>query len=632
MPAPASNIEPIRNCTPGYHPTVIVLAAAATGIIADRYRPMPVVAWITIAIIAGASWFDLWRKGRFVSSSLVLLIATAATAAAWHHCCWNLFGEDDITFFTRTARQPVCIEAVALQSPRILPPKSSRPLEFVRSGDEVRFEVELRAIRDGAQWRPASGRAMLTVAGLLPNIQAGDRLQAFAHLSQIDRAMNPGELDRANIARGNRLCALLQTNYAESVSRLSGGFFLSPRRLLDGLRKRGHEVFQRYLRPEQAAVASTVLLGLREQVDPDEAAAFQETGTMHLLVIAGLHLGILAGAASVVLRRLLPRRLGLLAVAAFTVGYMFLVDAEPPVVRATILIVGSCLATYCGRRRTGFNVLATAALIVLAMNPVDLFRVGAQLSFLCVAALMWLGPTWIFQSPKLGSPELLEQSQQWSQNGRLWLAGLLPKSRATNWLMRPRHAPAIEKLLAEERPWPIRILWFFGRGLRHVTLVSGMMWLCTMPLVTAQFHIFNPVSVLLNTLVWIPMALALVSGLALLLCGMLPGPLALLCAPLCATACNSAINIVEWLVQEGQRMPLGHAWVPGPTTWWLIGFYLALGLVAAFPLLCPTVRWRLAMLGVWTALGVAVPWWTTDRQGLRCTFLSVGHGEAIVMA
>ena len=80
-----------------------------------------------------------------------------------------------------------------------------------------------------------------------------------------------------------------------------------------------------------------------------------------------------------------------------------------------------------------------------------------------------------------------------------------------------------------------------------------------------------------------------------------------------------------------EHVPYGHSWVPGPAEWWLIGLYAGLAVFAAFPRLRPPLRWRLALLGAWTAAGVIIPWWTTDRHGLRCTFLSVGHGEAIVL-
>ncbi len=109
-----------------------------------------------------------------------------------------------------------------------------------------------------------------------------------------------------------------------------------------------------------------------------------------------------------------------------------------------------------------------------------------------------------------------------------------------------------------------------------------------MPLVMARFHNFNLVAVILNTVVWLPMALSLASGLALLLCSLVPGPL----AAVCAVACNRCLGIVEWFVQFGARVPYGHAWVPGPAEWWLIGFYAALGIFAAFPRMRPPLRWR----------------------------------------
>ena len=96
-----------------------------------------------------------------------------------------------------------------------------------------------------------------------------------------------------------------------------------------------------------------------------------------------------------------------------------------------------------------------------------------------------------------------------------------------------RQPAAIERLLEQERPWLVRMLWLIGRGVRRLTLVSGAIWLLTLPLVMARFHIFNPIAVIINTAVWLPMAGALISGLALLLCSMIPGPLAAVCAAVC---------------------------------------------------------------------------------------------------
>ena len=630
MAAVDAKSETKREPIPGYHPLIIVVVAVAAGVVVDRYRPLPVAVWWTITATCLGGWFMLWHKQRNMAASVVLLVAGLAVAASWHHCRWNLFDGDDLGLFAGSRKEPVCIEAVALQTPRVIPPPEFNPLRSPREGDEIRFEVELRAIRDGDQWRTASGRAAMVVEGLVPDLAAGDRFRVFAHLLPPEHAMNPGEADRAARDRGRRITGRLRVNHPEAISMVSTGFAYGPARLLESLRLRGLRVFADYLRPQQASLAAAVLLGLREQLDPEETGAFQLTGTIHLLVIAGLHLGILAGFASVILRRLLPWRWGLPAVAGFTIFYMLLVDAEPPVVRATVLIVATCGAIYFGRRRVGFNVLALAGLIVLTMNPVDLFNIGPQLSFLCVAGLMAMASSWFGTMP---SPDILNTTQPPTKLpsaieklsvGRtlVRLARWLPR-----WMFSEPQPAAIEKLLEQERPWPLRLLRFVGRGVRHLTLVSGTIWLLTMPLVMARFNIFNPIAVVINSAVWLPMAGALVSGLALLLCSMIPGPL----AAVCALFCNWQLATVEWLVRFGQHIPYGHSWVPGPADWWLIGFYIGLAVFTAFPRVRPPLRWRLVLLGTWTAAGIIVPWWTTDRHGLRCTFLSVGHGEAIVL-
>jgi competence protein ComEC len=614
------NAEPVPAASPRYHPLVIALTAAAAGIVVDRYRPLPLPAWCAVAAAALAVWSAVDRRRKEIVASVGLLIAVAALAAAWHHDCWNLFGADEVGLFARSRQEPICVEAVAVETPRAAPQTDSNPLRLSRLDEEVRFTVEVRAIRDGDQWRAASGRAAIAVEGPAPHLAAGDCFRAFAHLLPPDHALNPGETDRADLDRGRRITAHLRVTYPEAISVVSVGHGFDPKAWLESLRLRGRQVFAHYLQPRQADLAAAVLLGLREQLDPNEIEAFQLTGTIHLLVIAGLHLSIIAGLVGFIFSRLLPRRLALPATAIFAIVYMLLVDAHPPIVRATVLIVAASWAIYIGRYRTSFNVLALAGLIVLTLNPTDLFNTGPQLSFLCVAGLMAFGPWWFAAKQEVnataaGTPRPLPR---W----RMVLLRWLP-----NWILPEPQPRAIAKLLEQERPWTMRGLWYAARVLRHLTLVSGAIWLLTMPLVMARFHIFNPVSVVLNTVVWLPMALALGSGLALLLCSIIPGPLAVMCA----VVCNWNLGIVERLVRFGAAIPYGHAWVPGPAEWWLIGFYAALGVFAAFPRLRPPLRWRGALLGAWTAAGFIVPWWTADHHGLRCTFLSVGHGEAVVL-
>jgi competence protein ComEC len=71
--------------------------------------------------------------------------------------------------------------------------------------------------------------------------------------------------------------------------------------------------------------------------------------------------------------------------------------------------------------------------------------------------------------------------------------------------------------------------------------------------------------------------------------------------------------------------------VPGPPEWWLAGYY-ALLLAVAF--VRPFCRWgarRWSILAVWLIVGLVWGLRPVAQESLRCTFLSVGHGCAILV-
>ena len=172
-----------------------------------------------------------------------------------------------------------------------------------------------------------------------------------------------------------------------------------------------------------------------------------------------------------------------------------------------------------------------------------------------------------------------------------------------------------------------RMLWPVWRGTRHLTLVSATIFVVVLPLVMARFNLLTPSALVLNTLLWIPMAFALVTGFGVLVFGWILPPVGALFGYLC----DQSLWLLEWCIGYARDVPGSHFWVPGPADWWLAGFYGGMGLMAAFPVLRPPRRWCLALLAGWSTIGFGAHFLRGESGDLDCTFLSVGHGSAVVL-
>jgi len=577
-----------RPTGPKYHPLVIVLIAVCAGVLADRGWGLPLGLWWTASAMLLAGWFMIVRHRWTRTAGVVLLGSVSAVAAGWHHGHWSLYPDREVGCFAQRRAGPVCVEAVAAGTPQRVPAPPPDPMRAVPQVDRTQVELRLVAIRDGPVWASASGRARLTVEGHLLGVHVGDRLRVFAQLAAIPPPENPGAFDHATYARIERRRCRLWAEYPDCVTvivRGRGG----PRRWLETVRARADRQLEQNLSADRYGLAAALLLGIREELGSEGIDPYVETGSVHILSISGLHVGIVAATILLLMRGLMVRqRRALLVVAVATTLYTLLTGAQPPAIRALILVLLMCWSNRLNRPSLPLNSLAAAALVVLAINPAHLFSIGVQLSFLGVVGLMVCSPRW-FGSEK--SEDRLEQ------------------------------------LIQESQGWTARCLRGAGRFVGRLTLVGGVIWALTLPLVMARFHLFQPGALVLNTLLWPLIPVALVSGFGVIGFGWLLPPLAWVFR----WSGDLALGLIQGLVALVRETPGSHIWVPGPADWWLAGLYGGLGVLLAAPFLRPPRRWCAALLAAWTAVGFVPHFLATDRNTLEATFLSVGHGCAVVL-
>jgi competence protein ComEC len=584
----ASNVEE-RVGSLRYHPLVLVLAAVCAGIVVDRDVGLPFWFWWSGALIAGAGWWVLWRRNWLRSASVTLLVSVASLAGVWHHGQWYLYSVDDLSHFARPAAEPTCVEAVATESPQRIPAPPRDPFRAIPQNDRSQLQLEILAVRDRDAWQPASGRVRLMVDGHLLGVHSGDRLRVFAQLSASTPPDNPGEFDYAAYERIERRRCRLWAEFPDGVTVLAAGGRWRPMGWLESVRAAGNRLLERHLSSKSYGLAAALLLGLREELSREGTDAFLETGTVHVLSISGLHVGIIAATISLLLRPLLiPQGRKLLVTAVLTTLYTILTGAQPPAVRSLVLVLILCLSNYRYRPGLPLNSLAAAGLVVLAYSPAHLFNIGVQLSFLAVVGLIYYRPSWFGETVEAsGLERLVRQSQGWLS-------------------------------------WAWDALW---RTARQATMLSLVVWSLTLPLVMARFHLLQPAALVLNTFLCLLVPIALVSGFGVVIFGWLIPPV----GALCGWICSLSSGLLQWLTETIREVPGSHFWVPGPADWWLAGFYGGLLVMALFPRLRPPRRWCLAVFAGWVALGFGGHFLHQPRQTLQATFLSVGHGCAVVI-
>ncbi|TAM56573.1 DNA internalization-related competence protein ComEC/Rec2 [bacterium] len=201
-----------------------------------------------------------------------------------------------------------------------------------------------------------------------------------------------------------------------------------------------------------AALLDGALIGERGALDNEVASAFSETGTTHVLVTAGLHLGAFAAMLLLICEalgagRIAAALLALLGVAAF-VAFS---GAHLPALRAGIMAACALLARASGRAALGPEAIALAAIVVTLWQPWSVGGASFLLSFSCVCAIALFAAPIAHALERLSLPHLLRegialtlatQIGVWPLQAIFFLQ-LAPYAPLANALVVPMVAPAL---------------------------------------------------------------------------------------------------------------------------------------------------------------------------------------------
>lgn len=255
-----------------------------------------------------------------------------------------------------------------------------------------RYYFEVTAING----RTASGRILLTAKkdSLKSSFIPGSKLIIADSPTAIGKPLNPFQFDYAAYMEKQGVFhqIRLKDNYAAIGTVYNFDYYLGQLR-----HSLTHSFAIHNYSPQVQATLNALLLGQRQDMDPEVNNAYKDAGVLHILAISGLHFAVLFYVLMYIfkpLNRLQQRGklIRLIAIITLLWSFAFITGLSASVVRSVVMFTIICIGQYINRQNSIYNSLIISMLVMLIAQPSFLFDAGFQLSYLAVFAIIWFEP------------------------------------------------------------------------------------------------------------------------------------------------------------------------------------------------------------------------------------------------
>ena len=222
--------------------------------------------------------------------------------------------------------------------------------------------------------------------GRLPELEPGDVIRVQVQVrSAVERQ---GERSRIYTSQGVFLLGYIRPDTLTVTGRTPGAavrYF--PRRLCRWVQTLCDGLFE----PDAVPFIKGLLTGdtTALEEDTENYTAMRTAGVMHIVAVSGMHMFVLTGFLQLLLGR--GRRTSLVCLPVIWL-FALMAGGRPSVVRAAVMQSLYLLAPLLRREEDGVTCLSAALVLLLAVNPMAIGGVGLQLSFACMAGLVFLLP------------------------------------------------------------------------------------------------------------------------------------------------------------------------------------------------------------------------------------------------
>ncbi len=515
--------------------------------------------------------------------------------------------------------------------------------------------------------RPIDGSVRFTVywpaaaSGVEPSapqsFHCGERVRALVRLYPPEVFHDPGAWSQRDylLEQGITSTASVQIERIERMDRAQGSFFKC--RLGEWQRASSAHLLalpaamQKFPAPLRLSDADAILLsaiitGDRTLLSPALREGFSRTGSFHMLVVSGLHLGIVAGFFLWLLRvprvpatlwafslpslpsLRIPRVPATLLTIAASCAYALFTGFAGPVERALWMVILYLVGRLFFREHSVLNTIGFAALVMLCANPRSLFDSSFQMTLLAVVAIGGIAAPLLRATiePYLRATEDLRRVAI-----DIKLAPHLAQYRVILRMFAVSLGKAVSKWVGwSVLPWAVRMALRLVEALAVTAIVELAM---TLPM-AIYFHRITLFALPVNLLI-LPLLTALMPAALVTWAVLLVAPSA---AVFPAAAAALLLHIGTGVVHFFGSLALGDWRIASPLAWQVAAFCALLAAamaLAANP--ARTVAGRWARRGAWAVLLSAAAIATAPRpvvhprNALLVEAIDVGQGDSLLL-
>ena len=231
----------------------------------------------------------------------------------------------------------------------------------------------------------------------------GDTILLPGKWEQVENAGNPHEFDHARYLRRNNIC------YQQFCAAKAVRLYAQHNTAEESYTERAHNwcmvQLDRYITdvPTKGLIQA-MLLGNEVNLDNDTRQSFSDTGIVHIIAISGGNIMMFFAVIVFLLRWIKNKKYNWIAyVIALPLIWFYVVmaGASPSAIRAAIMFSLLAVGILFSKNNNSLNQLFATAFILLCAQPMWLYSLGFQLSFVAVLSIIvFYAPVYKFIQPK----------------------------------------------------------------------------------------------------------------------------------------------------------------------------------------------------------------------------------------